>query len=187
MGGYVKMVWEENPLEGGGTQNYDPQKAFALKPLWARFLIVFAGPGMNFVLAAVIFAIVLATMGRPVWPAVIGRVTEDSPAAAAGLRTGDAVLEASGRPIEYWEDMERAVTASEGRPIALRVRRDVAELALTVTPRQVTVRDPIFKDAKETWEIGTGPKLTPQIGAVTPASPAERAGLKAGDLVVAVA
>ena len=46
-----------------------PSKAFALKPLWARFLIVFAGPGMNFVLAAVIFAVVLATLGRPVWPA----------------------------------------------------------------------------------------------------------------------
>jgi len=56
MGGYVKMVGEESPLEGGGTPVYDPQKAFALKPLWARFLIVFAGPGMNFVLAAVIFA-----------------------------------------------------------------------------------------------------------------------------------
>ncbi len=52
MGGYVKMVGEESPLEGGGTPVYDPQKAFALKPLWARFLIVFAGPGMNFVLAA---------------------------------------------------------------------------------------------------------------------------------------
>ena len=51
MGGYVKMMGEENPLEGGGSPVVDSQKAFALKPLWARFLIVFAGPGMNFVLA----------------------------------------------------------------------------------------------------------------------------------------
>src|SRR5688572_33401723 len=41
MGGYVKMMGEENPLEGGGSADYDPRKAFALKPLWARFLIVF--------------------------------------------------------------------------------------------------------------------------------------------------
>ena len=76
MGGYVKMLGEENPLEGGGQLTYDPAKAFALKPLWARFLIVFAGPGMNFVLAAVIVALLAMTIGRPVWPAVIGRVTE---------------------------------------------------------------------------------------------------------------
>ena len=74
MGGYVKMMGEENPLEGGAAVPFDPQKAFALKPLWARFLIVFAGPGMNFVLAAVIASVVLATAGRPVWPPVVGRV-----------------------------------------------------------------------------------------------------------------
>jgi len=69
MGGYVKMLGEENPLEGGGgTIALDPKKSFALKPLWARFLIVFAGPGMNFVLAAIIFTVALATLGRPVWP-----------------------------------------------------------------------------------------------------------------------
>jgi regulator of sigma E protease len=90
MGGYVKMMGEESPLEGGAQPDYDPAKAFALKPLWARFLIVFAGPGMNLVLAAVIFAVVLATLGRPVWPPVVGRVTEGSrpppPACAPAMR-----------------------------------------------------------------------------------------------------
>ncbi len=96
MGGYVKMLGEENPLEGGTAMPYDPKKAFALKPLWARFLIVFAGPGMNFVLAAVIFAVVLATVGRPVWPTIVGRVAEDSPAVAAGLRSGDVIVAVNG-------------------------------------------------------------------------------------------
>jgi regulator of sigma E protease len=72
MGGYVKMVGEENPLEGGGGPTIDSAKAFALKPLWARFLIVFAGPAMNLVLAVAIFAVAFATVGRPVWPAVVG-------------------------------------------------------------------------------------------------------------------
>ena len=88
MGGYVKMMGEENPLEGGATPDYDPAKAFALKPLWARFLIVFAGPGMNLVLAVFIFAIVLATLGRPVWPAAVGRVNEGTPAASGESWTG---------------------------------------------------------------------------------------------------
>lgn len=188
MGGYVKMMGEENPLEGGGgTFTFDPAKAFALKPLWVRFLIVFAGPGMNFVLAAVIFCVVLATVGRPVWPAVVGRVAEGSPAAAAGLRTDDVVVAASGRPVSYWEDLDRAVAGSGGRPLVLHVRRGSSEETMTVRPRRTTVRDPIFRDAVEAWDIGAGPKLTPQIGAVIPESAASQAALQAGDQVLAVA
>jgi regulator of sigma E protease len=187
MGGYVKMMGEESPLEGGPAVPYDPGKAFSLKPLWVRFLIVFAGPGMNFVLAAVIFTLVLATVGRPVWPAVLGRVAEDAPAAAAGLRTGDRVTAVNGRPVAHWEDLERAISTSEGRPLALAVTRAGAERQVQVTPRLTSVRDPIFKDPREAWDIGAGPRLTPHIGMVSPGSPAERAGLKPGDAVVAVA
>jgi regulator of sigma E protease len=187
MGGYVKMVGEESPLEGGGGPVDDSSKAFALKPLWARFLIVFAGPGMNFVLAAVIFAVVLGTLGRPVWPASVGKVTEGSPAAAAGLRTGDTIVAVNGEPIAYWEDLERAITASNGRPLELRVRRDGAERTVPVTPRLRTVPDPIFREPRETWDVGAGPQLVPQISSVSPGSPAERAGLKPGDVVGAVA
>ena len=187
MGGYVKMVGEENPLEGGGGPTVDATKAFALKPLWARFLIVFAGPAMNLVLAAVIFAVVLATLGRAVWPAMVGKVVDASPAATAGLRTGDVIVAAGGQPITYWEDLDRAVTASNGRPLELRVRRDGAEVPLTVTPRLRTVPDPVFREPREVWDLGAGPQLLPVITSIGPGSPAERAGLKSGDVVVAVA
>lgn len=187
MGGYVKMMGEENPLEAGAALPFDPKKAFALKPLWARFLIVFAGPGMNFVLAAVIFAAVLATVGRPVWPAAVGKVTQGSPAAAAGLRTGDVVTALDGRPVSYWEDLERAVAESDGRPLTLQVRRGDETQAATLTPRRKSVTDPIFKEPRDVWDIGAGPQLIPQISSVAADSPAARAGIAAGDVVVAVA
>ncbi len=187
MGGYVKMMGEENPLEGGETLPYDPAKAFALKPLWVRFLIVFAGPGMNFVLAAVIFSFVLATAGRPVWPPVIGRVAADSPAAAAGLRTGDVVVAVDGRRVGHWEDLDRAVAASSGRPLQLTVAHAGTTEQVAITPRMTEIRDPIFKESHQAWELGAGPQLTPQIGSVTPGSAADKAGLQAGDVVVAVA
>jgi regulator of sigma E protease len=187
MGGYVKMMGEENPLEGGAAVPFDPQKAFALKPLWARFLIVFAGPGMNFVLAALIFAAVLATVGRPVWPAAVGKVTDGSPAAAAGLRTGDVVTAVNDKPVAYWEDLERTVADSDGRPLALRVRRGDAQQTLTLSPRRKSVTDPIFKESREVWDIGAGPQLVPQISSVAPDSPAATAGLQPGDVVAAVA
>ena len=186
MGGYVKMLGEENPLEGDATLPYDPKKAFALKPLWARFLIVFAGPGMNFVLAAVIVAIVLATVGRPVWPAVAGRVAENAPAATAGLRSGDVVLAVDGKPVKYWEDVDRAVAASEGKPLQLTVKRGEQTQTLAVTPQRMTVQDPVLREAKETLDIGAGPQSVPQISSVNPGSPADKAGLQAGDVVLAI-
>jgi len=92
-----------------------------------------------------------------------------------------------GKKIAYWEDLEKTLAATDGRPLELRVLHDGAERTVTVTPRRVTVRDPIFKEPRDTWEIGAGPKLTPQIGAVNGNSPAEKAGLQVGDAVVAVA
>jgi regulator of sigma E protease len=186
MGGYVKMLGEENPLEGGAAMPYDPQKAFALKPLWARFLIVFAGPGMNFVLAAVIVAAVLATAGRPVWPAVSGRVAEDAPAAAAGLKSGDTIVAVNGRAVKYWEDIDRAVAASNGKPLELAVKRGETTQTVTVTPKQTTIQDPILRESKTTWDIGAGPQSVPQISSVNPGSPAEKAGLQSGDVVLRV-
>jgi len=187
MGGYVKMVGEENPLEGGGGPVYDSTKAFALKPLWARFLIVFAGPAMNLVLAAAIFAVVLATLGRAVWPAAVGKVADGGPAAIAGLRTGDTIVAVNGRPVVYWEDFDRALDRSAGRPLELRVRRNDAESTVTVTPRRRSVPDPVFREPRETWDIGAGPQLLPMITSVGPRSPAEKGGLKPGDVVLAVA
>ena len=187
MGGYVKMMGEESPLESGEALPYDPAKAFALKPLWVRFLIVFAGPGMNFVLAAVIFMIVLASVGRPVWPPVIGRVAPESPAATAGLKTGDRIVTVDGRPVAHWEDLDRAIVSSGGRPLQLAVARDGGTVPVTASPRLTEARDPVFKEAHQTWDLGIGPQLQPQIGSVNSGSPAEKAGLRSGDVVVAVA
>jgi regulator of sigma E protease len=49
------------------------------------------------------------------------------------------------------------------------------------------VPDPVFREPREIWDIGAGPQLLPVITSVGPRSPAERAGLKPGDVVLAVA
>jgi regulator of sigma E protease len=91
-----------------------------------------------------------------------------------------------GRPVAYWEDVERAVSGSEGRALALTVTRDGASTPVTVTPRRTTVQDPIFRESTTIWEIGAGPQSVPHISSVGPGSPAEQAGLRAGDVVVAL-
>jgi len=186
IGGYVKMVGEESPLEGGGTGAIDPTKSFPLKALWKRFLIVFAGPCMNFLLAAVIFTALLIVAGQQVWPAVLGNIPPDGPAAAAGLQTGDRVVGFGDHPVGNWEDLAAAVNANGGKSATVRVDRGGRVFETTVTPRRSTIKD-VFDDPREVWDIGAGPLLTPQVTAVTPNWPADKAGFKPGDVVVAVA
>ena len=83
-----------------------------------------------------IFAVVLGTLGRPVWPPVVGRVADGGPAATAGLRTDDTVVAVNGRPIAYWEDLDRALS-SVRRASARAEACDAtgAERTMTVTPR----------------------------------------------------
>jgi regulator of sigma E protease len=187
MGGYVKMMGDdENPLEGGKAGTADPAKAFNNKPLFARFLIVFAGPAMNFILAVLIAAAMFMLIGRPVAPAEVGRVTEGGPAAQAGLRTGDRIAAVDGKAVQYWEDLARVVQTAEGRLLAVTVQgRDGSQRTVSLTPVQAKRKD-LFGDDQTVWEIGASPYLPAGIGDVISGDPADQAGLKAGDVVVAL-
>ena len=190
LGGYVKMTGEEAHGEDAihpatEQSRVDPAKSFAMKPLWSRALIVFAGPGMNFVLAAAIFSVVFAAAGVPVLEPTIGRVAPDSPGAQAGLRPRDQVVAIDGKPVEHWGDLEDAVMHGNGRPLTLTIARAGARQDVTVTPRKVPVRTP-FNEPAEAWSIGARPYLPPVVGEVRPGMPAAEAGILPRDRVVAL-
>ncbi len=145
LGGYVKMVGEEASGEeaihpetpAAADAQADPPRSFALKPLWARALIVFAGPGMNLVLAAVIFSAIFTVVGIPVFPTTVGRVLPESPAAQAELQPGDEIVAVNGVPLRHWAQLDEQVARSEGRPLRLTVKhggaaRDVAGVAAEI-------------------------------------------------------
>jgi regulator of sigma E protease len=186
MGGYVKMMGDdENPLEGGKTAAVDPAKAFNGKPLFARFLIVFAGPAMNFVLAVAIAALMFVLVGRPVAPAVVGRVAESGPAAQAGLKTGERIVAVDGKPVQYWEDVARVVQAAGGRTLPVTVQGPAGERTVSLTPAAAKRKD-LFGDEQSVWEIGATPYMPASIGDTVAGDPADKAGLRAGDVVTAL-
>lgn len=186
MGGYVKMMGDdENPLEGGKGATIDPRKAFNAKPLAARFLIVFAGPAMNFVLAVVIAALMFMLVGRPVAPAQVGRVVEGGPAAQAGLQTGDRIISIDGAAVPYWEDVARVVQAAGPRALKVVVKGASGERTVDLTPTQTKRRD-LFGDEQNVWELGASPYIPATIGDTVSGDPADQAGLKSGDTVTAL-
>jgi regulator of sigma E protease len=193
LGGYVKMVGEEAAGEDAihpqadtpAEVRVDPRKSFVLKPLWARALIVFAGPGMNLVLAAVIFSAIFAVVGIPVFPTTVGRVLPDSPAAQAGLQPGDTIVAVDGRALRHWGQLDELVARSEGRPLRITVMHEGAQREVAVTPRRMPTRTP-FGEPTESWSVGTGPYLPPVVGEVKPGMPAAEAGLRPRDRIVAL-
>jgi regulator of sigma E protease len=62
----------------------------------------------------------------------VDQVSEGSPAATAGLRSGDRIVSINGAGVQP-EDISRVITSSEGRPLTVVVNRDGQQVALPPT------------------------------------------------------
>ena len=142
LGGYVKM-FGENPDEP--VPREEEHRSFSHKPAWARFIIVFAGPGFNFFFAFLIFWIMFAVDGVPHLSSYVGKVKEDMPAAAAGLQDGDRIVSVDGHPIRYWDDLLVRIRAGQGREVEVAFERSGRTLTARIKPRMVQGTN-IFKE-----------------------------------------
>lgn len=114
LGGYVKPAGEFYAREAEITDDRD----FAAKPWYSRAFMVFAGAGMNYVLAFVIFFIVVLSMGLPInnpklIPPVVGEIVESYPAYKSGLQQGDLITAVNNTPIQNWEQMVNNIAAAQ--------------------------------------------------------------------------
>ena len=121
LGGYVRIAG----MAPGEAIDPADRGAYPNHPAWQRFLVILAGPAMNYLLALAIAVTMFATLGLPQPdPApVAGDIIAGSAAERAGLRAGDRVLTFDGKPVGTWNDLVAAVQASPGRPVVLSVRR----------------------------------------------------------------
>ena len=122
--------------------------SFHYKTLRQRTAIVSAGPIANFAFAIVLLAALFATVGQRVIPPTIDTIVAGSAAERAGLVAGDLIVSVDGQDIERFADLQVIVRDSPERPLAMVVRRDGGELALTVTPDRVEGTDPFGKQVE---------------------------------------
>ncbi len=142
LGGYVKFFGDANAasMPGGALETMSDEEraqAFPLKPLRQRAAIVAAGPAVNLIFAAFLFAGIYMTAGQPFVTAEITEVTADSAAEAAGLETGDVVLSINQQPIRTFQEMGELIVSNGGVPLELVISRGELEIALIATPRMV--------------------------------------------------
>jgi len=114
---------------------------FHFKPVWARAMIVAAGPIANFVLAAAIFWGLLIGFGDRIIEPLVGEVTEASAAADAGFEVGDRVVSIDGKSITRFDDMVMTTRLSAGEELIFEVMRDGVIIELIAIPRRQDVPD----------------------------------------------
>ena len=147
LGGYVKFLGDENAASVpdhdtvAAMSEAEREGAFPAKSVGRRALTVAAGPIANFILSIVIFAAVAYAEGRVVADPVVAQVQAESPAAAAGFKPGDRVLEVGGAEISYFSDLQRIISENPDTPISVKVQRGEKDIDLTVTPRTETQTD----------------------------------------------
>ena len=118
-------------------------------------------------------------------PAVVGVVQAGSPAERAGVRAGDIITRLGSAEIATWEQLEMAVASRPEREVEMVVIRDGREERLTITPDTTELRT--RTDARfEVGTIGVLPDVNPSIRAIVAGEPAEKAGFKAGDVIVSI-
>ena len=171
LGGYVKFFGDldassapdQAQMQRMGAE--ERSKALPFKPLYQRALVVLAGPVANFILAIVIFSALFATMGKPelsphgIAPRV-GTVTPLSPAASAGLKPGDLIYAVDKKPIQRFEQLQKAIKDGGGKTLALGVKRKNGDVTLYATPHWIDITD-IYGSKAKLFGIGISPAADP--------------------------
>ena len=184
LGGYVKVVGlgpdESTLAEGSSTEAPPP-----IGKRWQRALILLAGPSMNLVLALVLHTTVFALGVRvpeyELQPPVVRAVEEGSPGAAAGFQPGDRVVSVDGTPTPRWRDAEFLFGMNARQKLDVEVDRGGRTIHMQIIPR-----------AANKYDIGdsglrAGAPREPRLVTVSGGDPADRAGLKKGDVIVSIA
>ena len=121
-GGFVKMLGQDDI---GPVKSSDDPRSYANKPVGARMAVISAGVVFN-ILSAVIIFMIAFLIGIKLPPAVIGGVIPNSPAARAGLRAGDEVIEINGKNgvFDFSNIAMAAALSDANEAVALKVRHE---------------------------------------------------------------
>jgi regulator of sigma E protease len=183
-GGYVKMLDER---EGPVAESELP-RAFNRKSVWLRAIIVAAGPVSNFLFAILVYW-TLFIHGVPEAKPILDTPSASSLSAMQDIRRGDLVMKVNDQPVETWQDLRWQLiqSAIEKRNARLELVREGAGISwITLNLAQIEISD---QDKDPVSAIGLRlyrPDFPPVIGGVTESSVAQKAGLSAGDRIIAV-
>lgn len=155
---YFKVRKDACVVFGGMEEQIAPLERMFSSHSWGKkFWTLFAGPLMNFFLAAVIFIGLAFYTGVPVNndDAKLGVVADNSPAQTAGLKVGDTITEVNGQSVSTWTGFVEKIKESNGQELTLKVNRDGSIQEVKVTPKEEVTKNKKGEDVK-TYKVGIG-------------------------------
>ncbi|MFH1561950.1 MAG: RIP metalloprotease RseP [Nitrospirota bacterium] len=171
LGGYLKMAGDEPNEELKG----EPWE-FRSASVGKRMKIVTAGPFMNFVLGFVLFSLI-AMLGVPTCSNIVGKIEKDSSAQIAGILAGDKIIKINNVSTNNWTELIEGISKVSGK----------VELTLERDNKMITKEIEVIKDEKTGYkEIGISPYVSTKLKEVLKGYPAQKAGLKKGDMVTSI-
>ena len=182
LGGYVKIAgMVDETMDTSFAESEPKPYEFRAKPVWAKIFVITAGVIMNLLLAWIIFWGANFFQGKPITPTTTLAYIEDGSAAAkSGFFSGDKILSVNNKDVTTWEDLRAEVFINTlGENINVKVLRDGKEETLSID-RKLIPDD----ETQGAYLIPEGVK--PAIGEVVKDSPAEKAGIKTGDILIAI-
>jgi len=131
-GGFVKLLGEEQKEIKGKP----PKNAFCAKSPLARSFVVVSGVLMNFFLAVITVAVILAHgIYVPTKNISIQQVVPNTPAATANLQEGDIIEKVADQKIERYQDLTNTIESYKGKTTTLQIKRKDQLIKVNVTPR----------------------------------------------------
>ena len=184
LGGYVKMRGEYT-IATSEAQTEAEKGSFAACSVWQRMAIVAAGPGVNLLFAAIVFAgLQYGTAQMPA--AVLAAPSANSALASVGIKDGDTLLAINQTSIENYPQAQRAV-------IKILLDQEPMQLQWRDAQGMIHTSDALNLNGisldQVDWEKRLGLALyqkTARIGQVLPNSIAEKAGIQANDELVGI-
>ncbi len=173
LGGYVKMAGENPDEEPTGSPD-----EFQSKTVWQRAKIAATGPLTNILLAFLIMPLVFMIGTYSLGLARVGYVDKGSPADQAGFMVGDVIEKINGRSVADWEKAETLFAINPDTDLKVGIDRNGEKKILLLRPQLDRERN-----------IGTSglyPDFPAEVGSLMEGFPAEKAGLKLHDKIVAV-
>lgn len=176
LGGYVRFLGDENAASVpdtsalSGMDAAERAQSLPFQPVYKRAAIVAAGPLANFLLAIALFSGIFMIYGLQTMSAKVDAVQPGSPAAAAGFKPGDLVVAIDGQKVSDFADMQRVVSDSAGRTLAITVKRDGGQIQLHATPILQQNKD-VFGNVERVGLLGIRRSPTPSDLKYQPVSP----------------
>jgi regulator of sigma E protease len=188
LGGYVKMLDERE----GPVAPEELERSFTRRPHWQRITVLLAGPAFNIIFAVLLLTGIFLVSGITLVRPLLGNIEANSIAGRAGLKAEDEIVAINSRPVNSQRDivLDLLDAISGSAPITLSVRAaDGSARTATLEVPQAAERRRLTEPAALINGLGLRfyePPIPAVLGQVEPNGPAARAGLHAGDQILAV-